>query len=59
MQSKDLATFDELPNAAHVDVSVVAALFDARLQRFGLVCAETSYRNRKSSVPTLGGMLAS
>ena len=30
MQSKDLATFDELPNAAHVDVSVVAALFGCK-----------------------------
>ncbi len=30
MQSKDLATFDELPNAAHVDVSVVEALFGCK-----------------------------
>jgi predicted DNA-binding transcriptional regulator AlpA len=30
MPSKDLAKFDELPNAAHVDVIVVAALFGCK-----------------------------
>lgn len=30
MRTKDLADFDHLPNAAHVDVNVVAALFGCK-----------------------------
>lgn len=56
MQSKDLTKFDELPNAAHVDVTVVATFRDARPQRFGHVFAEMSYRNQRNLAPTLAGM---
>jgi predicted DNA-binding transcriptional regulator AlpA len=31
MRNSDLANFDELPNAAHVDVHIVAALFGCKV----------------------------